>query len=209
MRVAGRSRSPPTIRHPHWGRIGAPSRLPQPGQLHPPGPARVREHPIGCLHPWISPGLLEVFRQLAPRASRPVDVESRCQVQHELSPVRISQTAAGTAAQGGHAAEDATVTEAQLRSHGPKEVSIRQLPPQERAPYRITRSGKRGRQRYKTKGPVYLPTTTVPPTVVAFRPRKGGSYFGGPIPLMGIGPRYRPMNITKYIMRQIPQRDKY
>jgi len=46
------------------------------------------------------------------------------------------------------------------------------MPSQERAPYRITRSGKRGRQRYKTKGTVYLPPTTVPPTVVALRPKR-------------------------------------
>jgi len=97
---------------------------------------------------------------------------------------------------------------AQPRSHGPEEGSIPPLPSQERAPYRITRSGKRGRQRYKTKGTVYLPATTVPPTVVALRPKKGGNRCGGPIPLMGIGPRRRPTNITKYNARQVPQCEK-
>jgi len=94
---------------------------------------------------------------------------------------------------------------AQPRSHGPEEGSIPPLPSQERAPYRITRSGKRGRQRYKTKGTVYLPATTVPPTVVALRPKKGGNRCVGPIPLMGIGPRRRPTNTTKYNARQVPQ----
>ena len=77
---------------------------------------------------------------------------------------------------------------AQPRSHEPEEGSIPPLPFKERAPYRITRSGKKGRQRYKTKGTVYLPATTVPPTVVALRPNMGGNRRAGPIPLMGIGP---------------------
>jgi len=94
---------------------------------------------------------------------------------------------------------------AQPRSHGPEEGSIPPLPSQERAPYRITRSGKRGRQRYKTEGTVYLPATTAPPTVVALRPKKGGNRCVGPNPLMGIGPRRRPTNTTKYNARQVPQ----
>jgi len=61
---------------------------------------------------------------------------------------------------------------AQPRSHGPEEGSIPPMPSQERAPYRITRSGKSGRQRYQTKCTVYLPPTTVPPTVVALRPKR-------------------------------------
>ena len=98
---------------------------------------------------------------------------------------------------------------AQPRSHGPEEGSIPPLPPQERSPYRITRSGKRGRQRYKTKGTVYLPAMTVPPTVVALRPQKGGNRCGGPIPLIGIGSRRRPTNATKYNTRQVLKSDTY
>jgi len=105
----------------------------------------------------------------------------------------------------GHVRVGPQDTVAQPRSHGPEEGSIPPLPSQERAPYRITRSGKRGRQRYQTKGTVYLPATTVPPTVVALRPKKGGNDCVGPIPLMGIGPRRRPTNITKYNARQVPQ----
>jgi len=94
---------------------------------------------------------------------------------------------------------------AQPRSHGPEEGSNPPRLPKERAPFRITRSGKRGRRRYKTKGTVYLPATTVPPTVVALRPKSGGNRCEGPMPLMGIGPGRRPTNTTKYITRQFPQ----
>ena len=73
---------------------------------------------------------------------------------------------------GCEASCEGTVAVAQPRSHGPEEGSIPPLPSLERAPYRITRSGKRGRQRYKTKGTVYLPATTVPPTVVALCPKR-------------------------------------
>ena len=59
MRAVGRSRSTPTNRHPQRGWIGTPRRLAPPERLHPLGPVRVRDHPIGCRHPWISPGRLE------------------------------------------------------------------------------------------------------------------------------------------------------
>jgi len=97
---------------------------------------------------------------------------------------------------------------AQPRSHGPDEGSNSPLPPRERAAYRITRFGKRGRQRYNTTGTVYLPATTVPPTVVALRPISGDIGSGGPIPLMEIGPRHQPTNTQKCNTRQIPECDK-
>jgi len=94
------------------------------------------------------------------------------------------------------------------RSHEPEEGSIPPLPSKERAPHRITRSGKKGRQRYKTKGTVYLPATTVPPTVVALRPNKGVNRRAGPIPLMGTGPHRQPTNPTKYNARKVPRGGK-
>jgi len=70
----------------------------------------------------------------------------------------------------------------------PGRAATHRGPLKERAPYRITRSRKRGRQRYKTTGTVYLLATTVPPTVVILRPKAGGNRSGGPIPLTGLGP---------------------
>ena len=97
---------------------------------------------------------------------------------------------------------------AQPRSHEPEEGSIPPLPSKERAPYRITRSGKKGRQRYKTKCTVSLPATTVPPTVVALRPNKGVNRRAGPIPLMETSPHRQPTNTAKYNARQVPRGGK-
>jgi len=55
----GRGRRRRTATLPRSGRIGALLLLPPPGRLRPRGPVRVRDRPIGCHHPRISPGRFE------------------------------------------------------------------------------------------------------------------------------------------------------
>jgi len=146
--------------------------------VRPPGPAGRPSHPPPPSGPGV-PGAERAPRRCAPSASNPVPAGGPC--------CPLYYNPVGTV---------------------PGREATHRGPPKERAPSRITRSGKRGRQRYQTTGTVYLPATTVPLTVVALCPKSGGNRCGGSIPLMGIGPRHRPTNTIEYNTRQIPQCDQ-